>query len=90
MTVSEKVWQSLSPAHRQLLVDAANQSLGEYTEQVFATASANKESMIREHDAVFMQVNTDPFREAMRPLYDSLIEEGVIDKAAFDAANALR
>jgi TRAP-type C4-dicarboxylate transport system substrate-binding protein len=90
MTVSEKVWQTLSSEQQQLLVDAANQSLAEYTEQVFATASANKETMIRDHDAVFMQVNTDPFREAMAPFYQTLIEEGAIDKAAFDAANALR
>ncbi len=90
MTVSEKIWQTLSPQHQQLLVDAANKSLAEYTAQVFATASANKQTMIRDHNAVFMQVNTEPFRKAMVPFYETLIKEGAINKAAFDAANAVR
>lgn len=90
ITVSEKVWQSLTPQQRQILVDAANEATGFYGEQSNALAESNIQNMIKTNNAVYIRINTDPFVEKMQSFYQDLIGEGALDKEVYDEVMRLR
>jgi TRAP-type C4-dicarboxylate transport system substrate-binding protein len=89
MTVSERVWRSLSPELQQVLVDSANEAGKTYARVTLERAQSDVDLMVRENSAVYVKLNVEPFRKRMEPLYQELIKENVISKALFDAVNAL-
>jgi len=90
ITISEKVWQSLNEEQQTLLVKAANHAGKVYAEEVKKRAEADIQDMMREDNAVFIRVNTVQFEEKMLPYYQTLIEEGFVDKEIFEAVQALK
>ena len=90
MTISEKIWQSLSRSQQQAVVDASNQSTAYYAKVTYDQADKNIAAMIQTNDAVWIQINTDSFVEKMKPLYNELIKEGVIRQDVYDAVMDLR
>lgn len=90
IAISERTWEKLSPEHQQVLVDAANEATARYAEITYERAEGDIQWMIQENNAVFIRLNTDPFRERMQPLYEEMIEEGFISREAFEAVNELR
>ena len=90
ITISELVWQELSPEHQQILVDAANEATAYYGGISHSMAEENIENMIRTNSAVWTRINTTPFSEEMQSFYQDLIEEGVLKQEVFDEVMALR
>lgn len=90
IAISEKVWQELTPEQQELMVRSANQALTEYAEDIRNSGESAKQTMITRDNAVFIQVNLEPFRQKMSAFYETLIEEGAISREAFDTASALR
>lgn len=90
ITVSEKVWQSLTPAEQTALVDAANKATAAYQKTTFDRAANDIDWLIKNDNAVFLRVNTDPFQERMKGYYEELIRDGKLDREVYDAVNALR
>lgn len=69
-------FNSLSPEFQQLLVDCANE-VGEYATQLtMDSVGAEIDLMKSEHDAVFTEIDTVPFREKLIPHYMELDAEG--------------
>ena len=89
MTASEKVWQTLPAAQQAILVEAANEAGRLYTRLTGERAEGDIRAMIEKDNAVFMRINTEPFRKAMEPLYDELIKEGILKKEVYEAVKAL-
>jgi len=90
MTISERVWQKLSKKHRNILVNAANEAGRIYANTSFERVSEDIDWMIENNNAVFIRINTSPFREKMEPLYSDLINQGVLKKEIYDAINDAR
>lgn len=90
LAASEKLWKTLNESQRRIFVESADQALEEYGKLIGESGEKAKQEMIAKNNAVFLQVNTEPFRQKMVPFYDTLIKEGVINKQAFDTANSLR
>ncbi len=90
ITISEKVWQTLEEDHQTLLVKAANHAGKVYAEEVKTRAEEDIQDMMREDDAVFIRVNTEQFEKKMLPYYETLIEEGFVDREIFEAVQALK
>ncbi|MEJ0071569.1 MAG: TRAP transporter substrate-binding protein [Pseudomonadota bacterium] len=89
ITISERVWQKLKPADQKLLTDAAASAAKLYTEVTRQHAEQDVDLMIRENSAVFIELNTAPFRKKMEPLYQQLIKEGALSQAVYDTVSAL-
>lgn len=90
IAVSEHTWRTLTSDQQQILVEAANEATRLYAEITHARAEADVDEMIAGNNAVFIRINTTPFREKMEALYRELISEGALDSDVYDAVNALR
>jgi len=90
MTISEKVWQKLSTEHRNILVNAANEAGRIYANTSLERVSEDIDWMIENNNAVFIRINTAPFRQKMEPLYNDLISQGVLKKEIYNAINDAR
>ncbi len=90
MTVSEKVWQTLKPDEQEILVKAANHAGEVYAGEVMKRAEADIQAMMKENNAVFIRVNTDQFEKKMLPFYQTLIQDGTVDKKIFEAVQAMK
>jgi len=90
ITVSEKVYQSLSPAHQKALVEAANEATAYYGELSLASGEKNIQEMISKNNAVYSRINTDPFVKKMESYYKQLIKEGIIKQEIYDEIMRLR
>lgn len=90
MTISEKIWNQLSPEHQEALVYAANEAGKVYSTEVMKRAEADIQAMMKENNGVFIRVNIEPFEKRMLPFYDELIEKGFVKKEIFDAVQALK
>ena len=72
------------------LVDAANKATAAYQKTTFDRAANDIDWLIKNDNAVFLRVNTDPFQERMKGYYEELIRDGKLDREVYDAVNALR
>ena len=90
IVISEKVWQELTAAQQKILVDAANEATAYYAKITYDLAESNMREDIQKNNAVFIRINTDPFVEKMKPLYEQLIKEGVVKKEVYDEVMRLR
>ena len=88
IAVSERVWEKLSPANQKVLADAAADAAKVYTAATIAHAKTDVAWMIRHNNAVFIELNTEPFREKMQPLYRKLIKKGYMSQALYDSVTA--
>jgi TRAP-type C4-dicarboxylate transport system substrate-binding protein len=89
IAISERVWQRLKPEDRKLLTDAAAGAAKLYTNVTREHAEHDVDLMIKENNAVFVELNTAPFRKKMEPLYQQLIKEGHLSQAIYDQVEAL-
>ena len=89
IAVSERVWQKLPPDQQKLLQDAADEAARVYTETTRQHAEEDIAAMLRDNNAVFIEVNTAPFRKKMEPFYQQLLKEGALNQKAYDAVEAL-
>ena len=90
IAISEKVWQELTADQQTILVDAANEATSLYAKITYDLAESNMKEDIQMNNAVFSRINTDPFVEKMKPLYEQLIQEGVVKQEVFDEVMSLR
>jgi TRAP-type C4-dicarboxylate transport system substrate-binding protein len=90
ITISEKIWQTLSADQQKILVDAANEATALYAQITYEMADSNMKEDIQKNNAVFSRINTDPFVEKMKPLYQQLIQEGVVKQEVYDEVMRLR
>jgi tripartite ATP-independent transporter DctP family solute receptor len=90
ITISEKVWQTLEPAQQKALVDAANKATAAYRSTTYERVAKDVDWLIKNNNAVFIRVNTDPFQKKMLGYYEQLIKEGKLKREVLDAVNALR
>jgi TRAP-type C4-dicarboxylate transport system substrate-binding protein len=70
-------------------MDAATEAARAYTEVTRQHAQDDIDAMIRETNAVFIQINTAPFRKKMEPFYQQLLKDGALDQKVYDAVSAL-
>ncbi|MBV9860428.1 MAG: TRAP transporter substrate-binding protein [Alphaproteobacteria bacterium] len=89
ITISERVWKGLTADQQKLLVEAANMAGKVYTDATMEHARDDIALMIRENNAVFIEVNTEPFRKKMEPFYQQLIRDGLMTQKVYDAVTAL-
>lgn len=89
MTVSEKVWRSLTPAQQQLLVRASNDAGKVYAGEVNSRAKRDIETMTKENGAVYSEIPLEPFRAHMRSFHEQLIKAGTVRKELYDSIVAL-
>lgn len=90
IAMSEKVWQNLTASEQDAIVNAANKATERYREITYENAASDVDWLIKNNDAVFIRVNTDPFQERMVDYYEKLISEGKLSREVYDAVNALR
>lgn len=88
ITVSDRVWRSLSAEHQKALVDAANEAGRVYAQVTLDRAQSDIDAMVRDNNAVYVRLNVENFRKRMEPLYQELIKENIISKALFEAVQA--
>ena len=89
ITVSERVYQKLSPEYQKLLVDAAAEAADTYTAATIQHGNEDIAAMIHDNNAVFIDVNTAPFRKKMEPFYQQLLKEGALNQQVYDTVNAI-
>jgi TRAP-type C4-dicarboxylate transport system substrate-binding protein len=90
IAISEKVWQKLPPDQQKILVDSANEACEHYSKVTRNAVEKDIQAMVKENNAVFIRVNTEPFEKKMLTLFPKLVEEGYIKKDIFDAVEAMR
>lgn len=89
ITISERVWQSLSEGERRILVDAANEATKVYAELTAARAAEDIEAMKQENGAEFIEIDLTPFRERIQPLHKALVDEGVMSREVYETVQKL-
>lgn len=89
IAISERVYQKLSPAYQKLLGEAAEAAAEVYTEQTKKHAAEDVAAMIRDDNAVFIQLNTSPFRKKMEPFYQKLLKEGELNRTVYNTVTAI-
>jgi TRAP-type C4-dicarboxylate transport system substrate-binding protein len=90
IAASEKVFQSLSPEHQKILVDAANEATAYYGKLSQESGEKNIRNMIQKDNAVYIRINTDPIVKKMASFYEQLISEGVLKREVYEAVMKLR
>jgi TRAP-type transport system periplasmic protein len=89
ITISERVWQTLTPEQQQLLVDSANEAGRLYAETTMERAQQDIEAMKAENDAEVIEIDRDAMRAKLSGLYEELANEGVVPASLIEAVNAL-
>jgi TRAP-type C4-dicarboxylate transport system substrate-binding protein len=84
MTISERTWQKLSPAHQQLLVRSANEAGKVYAKISEDRVQGDKDFMRTNHMAEFITIDTAPFRKKLEPFYESLVKEKLMTQEIYD------
>ena len=84
ISISERTWQKLNPDQQKLMMEAAAAASKTYTDATRQHALGDVDAMIRENNAVFIQLNTAPFRTKMEPFYQQLIKDGTLRKDVYD------
>jgi len=90
ITVSEMVWQDLTPEEQRILVDSANDACDYYAELNYNRAEEDIQYIIKKNNAAFIRVNLEPFRKKMAPFYRQLVKEGYLKKEIFDVIQTMR
>jgi TRAP-type C4-dicarboxylate transport system substrate-binding protein len=90
ISISEKVWQTLTKEQQQILVDGANTGTKVLAQVVQERAESDIQKMMQEDNAVFIRVNTSLFEKKALPFYDQLIKDGIISRELFEAAQKLK
>jgi TRAP-type C4-dicarboxylate transport system substrate-binding protein len=90
ISISEKVWQTLTKEQQQILVDGANVGTKVLAQVVQERAESDIQKMMQEDNAVFIRVNTSLFEKKALPFYDQLIKDGIISRELFEAAQKLK
>lgn len=88
IAISERVWQKLKPEYQKLLSDAAAEAAMVYTQATKQHADEDVKAMIRDNNAVFVELNTVPFRAKMEPFYQQLVKEGYMSQGVYEAVAA--
>ncbi len=68
--ISETAWQTLSPTHQRVLLDAAAES-SRYQRELWATETAEAIELLREQGVSFTYPDQEPFVATVQPLLDS-------------------
>ncbi len=85
MTISERTWNRLTEAERDLLVRAANNAGKVYAEITAERAENDVQAMMRQNNAVVIRLNTDSLRAKIEPLYSTLADEGKISRPIYES-----
>lgn len=88
MTISERTWKRLSPAHQQLLVAAANEAGKVYTQVTNERVQREMDEVIRANKAQIIKVDTAAFRRKLEPFYDELVKEKLLSAEVLKAVRA--
>ena len=82
--INNNKFKSLSKEHRKILIEAANEA-GEYgTKLVYESTDKIIEITKQEHDAEYIEINTDPFAKKVKDMYYKLEEQGYISEGIVD------
>ncbi len=85
LIMNNDLWESLSPSQQQVLTEAADQTGEWLNDQVMDNIEEMKQKMKTEHDAVYIQINREPFEELVREeIIPVLIDEGVLKQEYVD------
>jgi len=82
-------YNSLSSEHQQILVDAAYEAGEYFTSLVNNNWEMEKQKMMDEHGAVFIEVSIKPFMEIVKPILYELEDEGYWPKGLYDSIQAI-
>ena len=82
-------FNSLKPEFQKVLIDSANEAGDYYTELSKKAASENIDKVIKEHNAVYIQLNLEPFRAVMPPVIKQFEKEGFLPVGLYDKIQAL-
>ena len=89
LMISERTWQSLSPEHQQLLVDAANEAGEVYAATTMERAAKDVEAMKAENNAEVIEIDRAALRKMLEPYYAELVADGTVPQSLVDQVNAI-
>jgi TRAP-type C4-dicarboxylate transport system substrate-binding protein len=90
ITISERVWKTLTPEQQTIIVDAANEAGEVYAKRTRDTADEDLEFMKKNHKAELIDnVDLQPWRDRMKSFYEALVTEGVVSRDVIDSVRSL-
>lgn len=91
ITINNDIWERLSPEQQSIMVECVNKAGEWYNEQTYGRFEDLKDLMISEHDAVYIEVNREPFVEIMHnQIIPDLVAEGLLMAEWIEAIEDLR
>jgi TRAP-type C4-dicarboxylate transport system substrate-binding protein len=89
ISISEVTWKKLTPDQQKLMMDAAADASKTYTAATQEHAINDINAMMRENQAVFIQLDTAQFRKKMEPFYQQLTKDGTMSQSVYDAVQQI-
>jgi len=89
VAMNKQRFDSLKPQFQKILIDAANEAGELYTQISVELAESNIQKCIKEHNAVYIQINLEPFAERMRSQIMKFETEGYLPAGIYDKIRAL-
>jgi len=91
LVINNDIWNKLSSEQQTILQDTINETGKWYNDTVAKSAVEMKEKIIKEHNAAYIQINTEPFVKLSREkAIPELIEKGIIKKEYIEEVEELR
>jgi TRAP-type transport system periplasmic protein len=87
--MNAKRFNSLKPDLQKALIDAGNEAGDYYTGITNELANNDIEKMVREHNAVYIIINTRQFADAMIPAIRQFEKDGFLPAGLYDKVRAL-
>jgi TRAP-type C4-dicarboxylate transport system substrate-binding protein len=89
ITISDRVWRSLSAGDQAVLVKAANDAGKVYARTTLERAQSDIDAMKAENKAEVIAIDRAAMRARLEPLYTRLVQEGVVPQSLVDAVAKL-
>jgi TRAP-type C4-dicarboxylate transport system substrate-binding protein len=89
ITISDRVWRSLSASDQAVLVKAANDAGKVYARTTLERAQSDIDAMKAENKAEVIAIDRAAMRARLEPLYTRLVQEGVVPQSLVDAVAKL-
>lgn len=75
LIMSLRTWESFSPEDQVLVKEAARQSVGVMRSLWDARVEESKKTLIESGGEILTDIDTDPFRDLMGPIYDEFVTD---------------
>lgn len=85
MVINEEIWNKMNEKQQKAIMSAADEAGTWYNNQLSTQIQEDKQKMIKNDNAVFIQMNNKSFMDkAGDEIFPKLVEEGQIDKELYN------